>query len=77
MSHKPKIVEPYKSNPTARGVGVNDKKITTFAYEPSKTRTGLNLNEEIKQRIGDSIMHTSAVGKFVSSFFVTDIKLNV
>ena len=71
MSSQPHHVQPYKSNPVHRAVAAAatqdavDQKLTTFAIDPTATRTGMIFKAR-EDRIGDSIIHNGSVGKHVS-----------
>ena len=41
MSHTPKSIVNYKSNPLARDANADESKLTTFAVDPTLTRTGM------------------------------------
>ena len=60
MSVKPALINNYKSNPETGKSShlINESKLTSFSIDPSKTRTGQDLGNQMQRRLGDSIIHT-------------------
>ena len=63
--HQPIIQGPGPADPQAAMGGT----LANFALNPRMTRTGFNAMNEGQQRLGDSIIHNSSVGKH--SFLAT------
>lgn len=58
------------SSPIVQATGeIMNGTLTTFAQDPRQTRTGFNAMNSTTQRLGDSIIHNSPIGKH--SFLAT------